>query len=444
MAREAHKRFFELLTRAETRNTLVTKKEIIERTGWKDSSFNTYLGKGQLPFLSEIGPDQFQVFGVTKLTLEAFSKLLSQSKHRRELGHNCKSSLARALLRKSRENMILALELYNRPSLENRLDAFVLLFCTSWEQLLKAKIIEKGGEGAIFESDEKRGRQKETISLRKCLELLLDSKDPVRMNVERIKFYRDKATHLLMPEIQFLISRVFQSGVLNYSEAFEEFAGQPFIEQTSGGLMSLVGDFTEPDVIRLTNAYGNAAGADVFALAKTLEQEIEDVNDIKYAIPLDIKLVFARNDGSGKYLAVSKAEEGMKGLKDAVIVEKPVDRSKTHPYKTGDAADAINKRLYNALSRDALNARLTSRNKNTGAAQFSRNDFLAIVEHFGWKNDNNPYHYRNIDPEYHYYSERAVEEVVREIANKEDFLSKVKSKYFARRKVAAYKTSGRH
>lgn len=34
--------------------------------------------------------------------------------------------------------MMLALELYNRPSLDNRLDAFVLCFCTAWEQLLKA------------------------------------------------------------------------------------------------------------------------------------------------------------------------------------------------------------------------------------------------------------------------------------------------------------------
>lgn len=39
--------------------------------------------------------------------------------------------------------MMLALELYNRPSIENRMDAFVMCFCTSWEQLLKAILIEK-------------------------------------------------------------------------------------------------------------------------------------------------------------------------------------------------------------------------------------------------------------------------------------------------------------
>ena len=39
--------------------------------------------------------------------------------------------------------MLLALELYNRPSLDNRLDSFILCFCVAWEQLLKAMLIEK-------------------------------------------------------------------------------------------------------------------------------------------------------------------------------------------------------------------------------------------------------------------------------------------------------------
>ncbi|MCV6004036.1 DUF3644 domain-containing protein, partial [Escherichia coli] len=79
-----------------------------------------------------------------------FKKRLSQSKHYQELGHRCKSNLAKALIKKSRDNMMLALELYNRPSLENKLDGFVMLFSTAWEQLLKSMIIEAEGELAIY------------------------------------------------------------------------------------------------------------------------------------------------------------------------------------------------------------------------------------------------------------------------------------------------------
>ena len=60
--------------------------------------------------------------------------------------------------------MMLALELYNRPSLENKLDGFVLLFCTAWEQLTKAMLIESKGEDSIFLPPNNKGFR-ETISL---------------------------------------------------------------------------------------------------------------------------------------------------------------------------------------------------------------------------------------------------------------------------------------
>ncbi|WP_373416923.1 DUF3644 domain-containing protein, partial [Vibrio parahaemolyticus] len=60
-------------------------------------------------------------------------------------------------MKKSRDNMMLALELYNRPSLENKLDGFVMLFSTAWEQLLKSMIIEAEGELAIYSNPTKKG-----------------------------------------------------------------------------------------------------------------------------------------------------------------------------------------------------------------------------------------------------------------------------------------------
>lgn len=434
MARASHKLLFELLKKAEAKGALVTLDEILTATGWKESSFLTYYNKGQLSFLTEVNDNEYQIVGVTKHTIETFSKLLSQSKHRRELGHNCKSNLSKSLLRKSQENMLLALELYNRPSLENRLDAFVLLFCTSWEQLLKATLIERDGEDSIFISASAKGRSREVISLRKCLERVYVEKDPVRRNLERIKSYRDKATHLLMPELQYLISRIFQSGVINYSEAFESFTDQPFIDQGPGGLMSLVGDFQEPNVVRLQNSYGRDAGVEIFELAKDLEKEIAEIDSVNYAIPMDIKLVFAKDDGAGKYLAVSRAEDGIKALKDAVIIEKPVDRSQTHPYKATDAEREVNKRLQSVLDEAALDKKLLAKDRKTGGKKFGRDCFLSAIEHHGWKRNNNKYHYKNTDPELHYYSELAVDEIIRNIVNNDNYVTKIKKQYSSKRK----------
>lgn len=429
-----HLGLYQLLSTAEKSNKKIALSDLLKATGWKKSSFRTYLGKGQMPFLHEESEDVFSVSGVCKLTEVTFSKRLSQSKHRRELGHNCRSKLAKALLRKSKDNMILALEIYNRPSLSNRLDAFVLLFSTAWEQLLKAEIIELHDESSIYKNVTKTGRDRETISLRECLEKLYQAADPVRRNLEQIKFYRDKATHLLMPELQFLVSRIFQSGVQNYAEEFYEFTEQKFLDQDSSGLMTIVGEFQEPNVVRLKEIYGDEVGVDVFDLAKEIEREVMESDDIKFAIPLDIKLVFAKSDEKGETLVVSRAEEGMEALKNAIVVEKPVDRIKTHPYKTTNAVQEIDKQVKEKLDVSVLDEYLPARDASSKKPKFGQNCFQSAVYSYKWKDGNNKFHYKNPDPETHYYSLEAIDKIVKAIVSDKDFLRRVKKKYSERKK----------
>ncbi|WP_220782602.1 DUF3644 domain-containing protein, partial [Shewanella sairae] len=149
---------YELLREKELNGEKFGTEELLQSTGWKIATFRTYWNKGQLAdFISEVADDEFEASNCQDISEVEFAKLLSQSKHRRGLGHNCKSKLAKALLSKSKDNMLLALELYNRPSLENRMDAFVMCFCTSWEQFLKATLIERDGEQSIFRKAGKKG-----------------------------------------------------------------------------------------------------------------------------------------------------------------------------------------------------------------------------------------------------------------------------------------------
>ena len=230
---------FNVLNSAELKKEKITKETILSATAWKPSTFDTYWKKGQLsPFLSaELDSGPFDVSNCLSITPIEFAKKLSQSKHVQDLGHNCSSKLAKALLKRSRENMILALEIYNRPSLENRLDCFILCFCSSWEQLLKARIIEEHGENTIYDEKAKMKYGK-TISLRKAVSILYDEKSIIRKNIEKVAFYRDFAAHLVMPEVQGLLSRIFQSGVMNYAKEFEAFSELPFLNQNQSGLLS--------------------------------------------------------------------------------------------------------------------------------------------------------------------------------------------------------------
>lgn len=433
----SHKNLLALLQKKEAQGSAVSEEEILEVSGWQQSTFTTYRNKGQLSdFLNEVGDGYFEVSNSVELSAQQFTQLLSQSKHRRELGHNCKSRLAKALLRKSRDNMLLALELYNRPSLENRMDGFVLCFCTAWEQLLKAILIEQESEESIFRKSRNIRGIRETISLRDCLEKLYKAEDLVRKNIERIVFYRDQAVHLLMPEVQGIMSRVFQSGVLNYSTRFQDFTEQPFISTVHSGMLSLVGDLKHPSIAALHSNYGKEIGNEVSSLIDELTEEAKKTDDIQFAIPLNVRLVFAKADEQGNMITLARAEEGIEGLKKAIVLEKPTDRAKTHPFKESAAINEINRRLYERYTNDLLTSKLVAHNKQSKKAEINSHCFRSIVAKLKWKNSDNKYHYENKDPIIHYYSDFAIEEFIEKIMKVEGYLENA-------RKSNSTKTKGK-
>lgn len=406
-------------------------EEVLSATGWKATTFRTYWIKGQLAdFISETHDGLYDASNCQNISEVEFSKLLSQSKNRRGLGHNCRSKLAKALLAKSKDNMLLALELYNRPSLENKMDAFSMCFCTAWEQFLKAALIERDGEKSIFRTKTKGF--KETISLRESLERYYPANSKIRKNIEQVAYFRDQAVHLLMPEIQGIISRVFQSGVLNYTSQFESFTEVSFINNSHTGMISLVGEFKSPPISIMKSTYGDIAD-DILELATSIENEVNQSNDIEFAIPLNVKLIFATDDAQGNTIALTRAEDGIEALRQALIIEKPTDREKTHPFLQKDAINEINSRLQDRYDEEILKKHL-SHDKKTGTPLINKNCFDAVAFKNSWKSCNNKFHYKNANPELHYYSIELVEEFIKKIMEHCDYLINAKRSYNRARK----------
>jgi hypothetical protein len=414
----------DLLQTGERSGSLIEITAIAQKTGWKPSTVVTYLRKGHLDaFLTKVSPSAYEVHGVIHLTETEFLQALTQKQGARELGFWTKSLLARALLRKSRDNMILALELYNRPSIENRLDAFAMLFMTAWEQLLKARLIERDGEASIFR-DPRPGKPRETVGFHTCLEAFYPEKDCVRRNIERIRDLRDEATHLLVPELQTLLSRVFQSGVLNFASAFLDFAKTPFLPRHAVGLLTIVGDQTEASVVRLRATYGHTTGDEVHNLLSSLKDEIARADDAEFAIPVRLKLSFSEEGKAGDIVLTKGLDVGEK----VVVVEKAVDIDKTHPHLETDAVRAVNQRLKSLLSEDEIASRLTGPGKPK--SQITSWDFQAIAFKEKWKASNrNQYHIRLNKPVVRRYSDEAVIVAAESIAKFPDYLEKVRAAF---------------
>jgi hypothetical protein len=246
MAKEmsfAQQQLFLFLKKKDADGSQVSLDEIIKSTGWKEETVNNYICKGFFQdFLCPLSNGNFQVYGLQDFSEKDFHRSITQSNVVREIGYGFKSKTAKALVKKSRDKIILELEIYNRPSLLNRIDGFLMLFCAAWEQLLKASIAETESENDIFRK-QKEGRIRETLSLRDCLEKCFpDSNNLIRKNIESIAFLRDKATHLVLPELQNITGRVFQSGVINFANEFRKITGQGFIDSPSIGILTLIYD----------------------------------------------------------------------------------------------------------------------------------------------------------------------------------------------------------
>ena len=76
------------------------------------------------------------------------------------------------LLEKSKEAFVMAIEIYNKPTIKYRVEGFSFFICNAWELMLKAHMINKFGEDSIYYKDNKE----RTITLENCLQKVITNK----------------------------------------------------------------------------------------------------------------------------------------------------------------------------------------------------------------------------------------------------------------------------
>lgn len=124
------------------------------------------------------------------------------------------------LIEKSKEAFVLAFEIYNKPSIKYRLEGFSFFICNAWELMLKAHLINKFGEEAIYFSD----KPNRTITLERCVQkVFTNEKAPLRKNLEKIIELRNTSTHFITEEYEAVYVSILQACVFNYVDKMMEF-----------------------------------------------------------------------------------------------------------------------------------------------------------------------------------------------------------------------------
>mgnify|MGYP004591392287 CR=1 FL=1 len=125
-----------------------------------------------------------------------------------------------ALLNKSEEAYLMSIEIINKPTINYRTEGFCFFICNAWELLLKAYLINKAKDINVINYKDGTNR---TIGLDECVEKVFTSTtDKTKNNISFVRNIRNKATHLILPEYDFILSPAFQRCLTNYNKFFKK------------------------------------------------------------------------------------------------------------------------------------------------------------------------------------------------------------------------------
>ena len=239
------------------------------------------------------------------------------------------------LIEKSQEAFIVAIELYNKPTIKYRVEGFTFFICNAWELMLKSYLITKQGENSIYYSD----NPNRTISLEKCIQLIFtNNKDPLRINLEKIIELRNICTHFITEEYEQIYAPLFQSCVINYSNKLLEFFDVDITDKIPQNFLtlSIKLDRFSPETIQAR--YPKEIAEKLLLSFKNVEQTISSVNNSKLSILIEHSLIITKNPKMATAsFSISKNAEHA-----AYILKEEKDMHKTHPFNLGEIIKHVN------------------------------------------------------------------------------------------------------
>lgn len=318
--------------------------DIVAKTGYNENSVRKYINeKLNGVHLHQIDEKLWRAEGVLKLSDDEFCQLMSQSLKAKALTPDLR--LSRSLMKRSLDAFTLALEVYNRPSLENRVEAFCIFSVNAWELMLKATLIKTSGSDAVFQ------KNRRSISITDAVNKTLQQNDPIRKNIEALIELRDSAIHLLIPELQPQLSRLFQANVLNYQQRYTLEMGCSPLSGQSVGMLSLVVDGANSEIALIKENYGEMTADAVAEFLDKFNKTAAEANSFEFSIPMDYRLTLSRSKKSSD-LVLSTGDNGQK----AIIIRETKDPDTTHPHYRTAAISLLNSKQDITISTYSFNA----------------------------------------------------------------------------------------
>lgn len=238
-----------------------------------------------------------------------------------------------ALLSKSEEAYLMAIEIINKPTINYRTEGFCFFICNAWELLLKAYLINKAND--INAINYKDGSNR-TIGLDECVEKVFTSTtDKTKNNITLLRNIRNKATHLILPDFDYTLAPAFQRCLTNYNKFFKKQFPDYKLNDKITPYIALVNPGDNQDVSSLILNPAN------LLLLEKVKQELGSYETLTQTL----RLVSTKKESEAdvKFTIVKD------GGQPVQTINVPKDIEKTHPYATKQIIKKISETLELSL-----------------------------------------------------------------------------------------------
>lgn len=246
--------------------------------------------------------------------------------------------LSNKLVEKSIEAFIMGLEIYNKPTIQYRVEGFAFFICNSWELMLKAKMINEFGESSIYYSD----KPDRTIDLSRAVKkIFTNNKDPLRLNIEKIISLRNMSTHFITDDYERIYAPLFQACVTNFSNKLLEFHGRDITDEIPQNFLTLSLSLSELTDVDIRAKYTPEIAEKFIIQRNELMISEQQVRNPKFAISIEQNLYITKNKDEAQFLVAVDRNADAKGT----IIKEMRDPSNTHNYGFKTLLDAVNNKI---------------------------------------------------------------------------------------------------
>lgn len=242
------------------------------------------------------------------------------------------------LLEKSIESFIMAIEVYNKPSIKYRVEGFAFFICNAWELMLKSHMIKTIGESSIYYRD----NPNRTISIENCIEkVFTNDKDPLRLNLKKIIELRNTSTHFVVEEYEMVYVPLFQACVFNFAEKLHAFHNYDIENNVPFNFLTISINTKAFENNEIRIKYPTEIAEHLISLNEMLGQ-IKAENNNRFSIKIDHYYYLTKN----KDIATATVSVNNNANNSQIkIVKELKDPNDTHKYSCKACCQEITKRL---------------------------------------------------------------------------------------------------